>query len=268
MKIECPHCNAQLRGKPELAGKRVSCPKCGEQVTIPAATKETPEDTAAPASSELWEVRTDDGTIYGPVEKSELDQWVHEDRLDEHCELRQGSQTWQPIGNTYEQFASTPQIETTPVVHEQPVQKQVVAKKDALAKEEVAEAGNLQAAQGTDVAVRPGQTTRYPMMLLASKIYKILGWIVMSVGGLGLLIYLGVSVVSAILAFQVNVWSGFAALGLALATVTVIAFYMAIMVISCWFISEAIGWMLDLQENSNKTNQLLVQLIERLSKKA
>ncbi len=90
MKIECPHCSAQLRGKPELAGKRVSCPKCGQQVTIPDTAKESAA-VASVAKSELWEVRTEDGTVYGPVEKTELDQWVAEDRLDEHCELRKGA---------------------------------------------------------------------------------------------------------------------------------------------------------------------------------
>jgi hypothetical protein len=262
MKIECPHCSAQLRGKPELAGKRVSCPKCGEQVTIPAASKETPAEAAAIATSELWEVRTEDGTIYGPVEKVELDQWVAEDRLDEHCQLRQAnSQSWTPIWKTYDRFAPTPEIETAPAFQaEQPVQKQPVAKK------EVAAVSSSQVVEQTHVVV-PTQTTRYPMMLLASKIYKIMGWIVLVVGSLGVLVYFVITMLTVIGAFATaGALTGLLALATGLFTVTVASLYLAIMVISCWFVSEAIGWMMDLQENSSKSNFLLSQIAQRLSK--
>jgi hypothetical protein len=261
MKIECPHCSAQLRGKPELAGKRVSCPKCGEQVTIPAASKETPAEAAATTASELWEVRTEDGTIYGPVEKVELDQWIAEDRLDEHCELRQGdSQSWTPIWKTYDRFAPTPQIETAPAFQaEEPVQKQPLAKK------EVAAVSSSQVVEQTNVIV-PTQTTRYPMMLLASKIYKIMGWIVLVLGSLGVLVYFVMTMISLIPAFQTSVLIGLLALATGLFIVTVASLYVAIMVISCWFVSEAIGWMMDLQENSSKSTFLLSQIAQRLSK--
>jgi hypothetical protein len=263
MKIECPHCHAQLRGKPELAGKRVACPKCGEQVTIPAA-EEKPAEAPQAATADLWEVRTEDGTIYGPVDKVELDQWVQEDRLDEHCELRHGSdQNWQPIWTSYEQFAPTPQIQTAPVVEEQPARQQVVAEPKAAVKKEVAAVA--QPAQASDIVV-PMQSTRYPMMLLASKIYKILGWIVLVIGTLSLATYLVITLVSLIPAFQMGWLAGLTALAVGLFTVTIACLYLAIMVISCWFISEAIGWMLDLQENSSKTNTLLTQLIHRMTK--
>ncbi len=264
MKIECPHCHAQLRGKPELAGKRVACPKCGEQVTIPAAADERQAEASHAAAADLWEVRTEDGTVYGPVDKVELDQWVQEDRLDEHCELRHGSeQSWQPIWATYEQFAPTPQIQTAPVVEEQPARQPVVAEPKAAAKKETAAVAPT--ARASDIVI-PMQSTRYPMMLLASKIYKILGWIVLVIGTFSLATYLVVSLFSLIPAFQLGWLAGLTALAVGLFTVTVACLYLAIMVISCWFISEAIGWMLDLQENSSRTNTLLAQLIQRMTK--
>jgi DNA-directed RNA polymerase subunit M/transcription elongation factor TFIIS len=38
--IRCPGCHSTLRVRPELAGKRVKCPKCGKPVQVPAEEEE------------------------------------------------------------------------------------------------------------------------------------------------------------------------------------------------------------------------------------
>jgi DNA-directed RNA polymerase subunit M/transcription elongation factor TFIIS len=47
--ILCPGCKTKLRVRPELAGKRVKCPKCGKSVLVPAEeeVEELAEVTAA-----------------------------------------------------------------------------------------------------------------------------------------------------------------------------------------------------------------------------
>ncbi len=105
------------------------------------------------------------------------------------------------------------------------------------------------------------------MMLLASTIYRILGWIVLIVGSIAALVYFVVSIVAMIGAFAMGgVVQGFFAVATGLFVVAACAFYVAIMVITCWFVSEAIRWMLDLQENTSKSNFLLAQLVKRMSK--
>ncbi len=38
--IRCPGCQSTLRVRPELAGKRVKCPKCGKPLEVPVETEE------------------------------------------------------------------------------------------------------------------------------------------------------------------------------------------------------------------------------------
>jgi hypothetical protein len=45
--IRCPGCNSTLRARPELAGKKVRCPKCGKPVQVPAEEEELVELTLA-----------------------------------------------------------------------------------------------------------------------------------------------------------------------------------------------------------------------------
>lgn len=43
-----------------------------------------------------WELRGADGQIYGPVEKTELDEWASEGRVSANCYLRQEGGEWFP----------------------------------------------------------------------------------------------------------------------------------------------------------------------------
>jgi predicted Zn finger-like uncharacterized protein len=44
--IRCPGCKTTLRVRPELAGKKVKCPKCGQLVPVPTEEEELVEVTA------------------------------------------------------------------------------------------------------------------------------------------------------------------------------------------------------------------------------
>ena len=87
MSIEtiCQKCARKLRVADQYAGKKARCPQCGTIYVVPgsrhpfqwkAETIYHPQTEA-----EKWRVRTPDGRVYGPVPKSELDQWVQEGRI-------------------------------------------------------------------------------------------------------------------------------------------------------------------------------------------
>src|SRR5687768_5065961 len=48
VRVTCPSCSAQLNVKDELAGRMVKCPKCGNTMTVPAATPDAPPDLTTP----------------------------------------------------------------------------------------------------------------------------------------------------------------------------------------------------------------------------
>lgn len=50
--IRCPGCQSTLRVRPELAGKRVKCPKCGKPVQVPAEEEELVELVAVDEDEE------------------------------------------------------------------------------------------------------------------------------------------------------------------------------------------------------------------------
>jgi len=50
--IRCPGCQSSLRVRPELAGKRVKCPKCGKPVQVPAEEEELVELVAVDEEEE------------------------------------------------------------------------------------------------------------------------------------------------------------------------------------------------------------------------
>ena len=48
-----------------------------------------------------WRIHTHDGHRYGPVEKSELDQWVAEGRLTANCQVSNGEGPWQSASDVF-----------------------------------------------------------------------------------------------------------------------------------------------------------------------
>ncbi len=109
----CQGCSRRLRVADEYAGRQARCPQCGKIYTIPSADgspQATDSSSTGPATDtpsfdapdDQWQMRSPDGTTYGPVSKSELDQWLREGRISEACHLRrEQTQIWQPARDVY-----------------------------------------------------------------------------------------------------------------------------------------------------------------------
>ena len=83
----CQTCARKLRVADEYAGKKARCPQCGTIYVVPGAADAVSSGwrkrstRSSRTAVETWQVRTPDGRVYGPVPKSELDQWVIEGRI-------------------------------------------------------------------------------------------------------------------------------------------------------------------------------------------
>jgi TM2 domain-containing membrane protein YozV len=96
IEVKCPSCERGLRVPDKVAGKRIKCPKCSGVVEVPA---ETP---AAPAADTTWQVKTEEGDTYGPISRSELNEWHKEGRITSETQLlEEGSDQWQWATDVY-----------------------------------------------------------------------------------------------------------------------------------------------------------------------
>jgi hypothetical protein len=77
----CPGCQRKLRVPAAHAGSAARCPICNTVYTVPAESAE-PEDP-----SDRWRVRTPEGQVYGPVNRSSLETWVREGRVSADCQI-------------------------------------------------------------------------------------------------------------------------------------------------------------------------------------
>jgi len=102
--------NASASGDATTEGTRGS----SAEIPVVLAAKREPTDQPAvagggtpsrPDSGSQWFVRTADGTVYGPVARSELDQWVAEGRVPPSAMVREGGESWRPAGQRYPQLA-------------------------------------------------------------------------------------------------------------------------------------------------------------------
>lgn len=89
MEIEviCSGCERTLKVDAEHAGKTVRCPVC-EAVTLAGEVVETGEP-------KVWRMRTPEGQIFGPVTRTELDDWVTQGRVAHDCQLQESQADWQ-----------------------------------------------------------------------------------------------------------------------------------------------------------------------------
>ena len=92
IEVTCTGCQQRLRIADENAGKAARCPKCETIFHVPSEGA-TPDVSAAPqttASGEAnWTLKTEDGRTYGPVAKSEMDDWVKQGRVTARSQLMQ-----------------------------------------------------------------------------------------------------------------------------------------------------------------------------------
>src|SRR5687768_14068972 len=115
IQISCTGCQSKLKAPDTAAGKKIKCPKCQTVVPVPAgaasgngaAAAAAAGKVAAKGKPEQWFLQTPDGSQYGPVERSELDQWYAEGRVSADCQLlREGRTQWQWASEVYTSLAA------------------------------------------------------------------------------------------------------------------------------------------------------------------
>jgi hypothetical protein len=111
IETQCSLCGRLLRVGDEHAGKQARCPECGQISVIPlggtAGPRRLPGESS-PAGG-LWSLRTPEGKVYGPIARTELDQWVAEGRITADCDLFDGAgQSWMAADALYPQIRPAP----------------------------------------------------------------------------------------------------------------------------------------------------------------
>jgi TM2 domain-containing membrane protein YozV len=104
IEVTCPECSKRLRVPDKTAGKKIKCPKCSGVITVPepAAVEAPAADLEAAMGADSWYLKTDDGEDYGPVPRTELDEWASEGRLNADCQvLQEGADQWQWATDLY-----------------------------------------------------------------------------------------------------------------------------------------------------------------------
>ena len=95
----CDGCGKRLRVAAEHAGKKARCPHCQQVYTVPQHNAVSSAGfelcQKAPPTGESWQVKTEEGLIYGPVSKSELDGWRDSGRITHRAQLLPvGGEQW------------------------------------------------------------------------------------------------------------------------------------------------------------------------------
>lgn len=125
----CQGCGRLLRVGDEHAGKLARCPHCQTIYTVPggatptrppspfaetspypaAASAPFPSASSQPKPGGRWTLKTPDGLTFGPVPRSELDNWLNQGRITPQSQLQQeGSAQWLWAGQVYPQLGSLP----------------------------------------------------------------------------------------------------------------------------------------------------------------
>ena len=108
IEISCNNCSKRLRVPDTAAGKRVKCPGCQTVLSVPAGGSASGTGSAVGASGPgavKYHLKTEDGQTFGPVPKSELDEWLAEGRVTAECQiLKDGGDQWQWASDIYPQL--------------------------------------------------------------------------------------------------------------------------------------------------------------------
>ncbi len=139
-----------------------------------------------------WHVQTDDGEEYGPVTKTELEEWVADGRLDQTCQvIHEDWDQWKWAEEVFPELAEAAEPEP-----DNPFAQWAVAdsKADVPVVQEVAAPAFPEPDRATAAAPRisapaGGRQRRYPVLTLIAQVYDVLVWVV---GGVGLLAAVGV----------------------------------------------------------------------------
>jgi phage FluMu protein Com len=125
IETDCTGCGQRLRVADEHAGKKARCPRCQTISPIPVGPAEALVDTSPSAvatawpgnnlhasATEMWLLRVDDGSQYGPVSRSELDAWLEQGRVTPRSQLQNTRDgRWRPAGEIYAALGRSPEAE-------------------------------------------------------------------------------------------------------------------------------------------------------------
>src|SRR5678815_1216140 len=102
LQVVCSSCNAKLKAPDTAAGKKTKCPKCQAIISVPLDAPQAPAASPGTKKAENWHMQTTDGSQFGPVSKTELDEWFKEGRISADCQLlREGADQWQWASEVY-----------------------------------------------------------------------------------------------------------------------------------------------------------------------
>jgi DNA-directed RNA polymerase subunit RPC12/RpoP len=122
----CDGCNKRLRVKDELAGKKIRCPSCSKVVTVepeaegansgqPVPPPSSPSSAESGPLVEQWYLKSEDGEMYGPIPKPELDEWFGEGRVTADSQLLlDGNDQWQWASDVYPELEEGSEEEGPP----------------------------------------------------------------------------------------------------------------------------------------------------------
>lgn len=134
IEFNCSSCGSELRVDRAHAGRKARCPKCGMIHNVPGGTgapSGSGPGISSPGSSiptpshshpgEMpthvlggkWEMRATDGSVYGPVDRSELDEWANEGRVSPSCYLRQEGGDWFPAEQIYPHVSGASPVQSS-----------------------------------------------------------------------------------------------------------------------------------------------------------
>jgi len=117
---QCTGCGKMLRVADEFAGRRARCPVCQTIYTVPALQETTDwapaevVDRDVPAEHEYsapqgWYLKIHDGSVFGPVDRLEMNRWVAEGRVDARCQIRNNYEpNWLAADQYYPILAERP----------------------------------------------------------------------------------------------------------------------------------------------------------------
>jgi hypothetical protein len=113
LQVVCPGCSAKLKAPDTAAGKKTKCPKCQAVISVPIAAPQAPAASSGIKKAENWHMQTTDGSQFGPVPKSELDEWFKEGRISADCQLlKEGADQWQWASEIYPSLEQPASIST------------------------------------------------------------------------------------------------------------------------------------------------------------
>jgi len=102
LQVVCPACNAKLKAPDTAAGKKTKCPKCQGVISVPVDAPQAPAASTIVKKADNWFMQTTDGSQFGPVPRSELNEWFKEGRISADCQLlKEGADQWQWASEIY-----------------------------------------------------------------------------------------------------------------------------------------------------------------------